>query len=131
MNELTLKNGTKSIRFVISYDNYSRGWCELFFRSGKTKLRLGANDATTVFSKLMIGFLSSNNRKCFSYSSIEMFTIMNVMDSHAVIAGREVDDVLELFFLSTEGEVMPLMYVTDEIKADWITKIVSFMITKT
>ena len=79
----------------------------------------------------MIGFLSLNNRKFFSYSGMEMFTILNVMGSHAVIAGRGVDDVLELIFLNTKGEVIPLMCVTDKIKVDWITEIVSFLKTKT
>ena len=130
IKELTLKNGTKSIRFVISYDNYSGGWCELYFHDGSRELKLGANDEETVFSKLMIGFLSLNNRKFFSYSGMEMFTILYVMP-HAIIAGRGVDDVLELIFLNTKGEVIPLMCVTDKIKVDWITEIVSFLKTKT
>ena len=126
MHELTLKSETKSIRFVIS----ENGWCQLYFHDGSKALKLGANDEKTVFSKLILGFLCLHNRNYFTYSGMEMFTIMNIMDSHATIAGREINNTLELLFLNPEGQVMPLMYLSEDLKSEWITQIISFLTDK-
>lgn len=125
--ELTLKNGESSLRFVVSCEDYSDGWCQLYYHSGSEEIKLGANDQKTVFAGLMTGFLSLRNREYFTYSGVEMYTVMNVMDSHAVIAAREADDLLELIFLSTEGEIVPLMSLTDETKTEWVKSIISFL----
>lgn len=127
MNELTLSCGESYLRFDVSYETFRYGWCQLYFYDGGKELKLGADSQEAVFSKLITGFISTGDKKRFTYSGLEMFTVMNLMDSHAVIAGREQDGALELIFISTQGEVTPLMRLTDETKAKWITEIISFL----
>ena len=126
-NELILKSENKAIRFAISYDNTIKGgWCELIFCDGSKKIKLGGYDTKTIFSKLLIGFLPLKERNYFTYSGMKLFTVMCI-SPHAVIAGREDDDRLKLFFIDTQGKIFPLLYITDEIKIKWISEIISFL----
>lgn len=127
MRELELKCGQTSVRLEIACDVLPNGWCTIYYYDGDSELRLGANDAKTVFTKLLTGLSRISDRAFFIYQDVELFTVMNVMDSHSTIAGREADDRLELFHISTDGEITKLACLTDEIKRQWITDVISFL----
>ncbi len=59
---------------------------------------------------------------------MELFTVFNLMGSHAVVAGKERDnDGIELIFLSNEGNVIPMVTLsTGDIK-EWVNQLIKFM----
>lgn len=124
MDKIELKVDNKMLRLIISENN----WCQIYFVEDDKNIKLGANSLNIIISKLLISFLPFQNNNFFWYSGLEMFTIMNLMDSHSVIAGHiKSENELELIFLDTAGKVVPLMSLTTEIEKNWITQICTLL----
>lgn len=125
MDGIILSVEKKSLKLLPEKNN----WCQVYF-IGDKDIRLGANSIDKVISGLLIAFLPHQNKKAFYYGGLKLFTIINLMDSHSVIAGHvKTEDRLELIFLNSEGNVIPMMTLTTEIKADWIVQICTFLTT--
>ncbi len=126
MDELNLKQENKMIKVLLLHND----WCQLFFKDGNIEIKLGATTIDRFSSKLIISFLSLNDRNFFIYSGMKLFSIVNLMDSHAVIAGRYKDKLLELVFLDTNGNVVPMMKLTEKTMVEWINEIICFISRK-
>lgn len=123
MYELNLKQENKMIKVLLLHDD----WCQVFFKDDNMEIKLGANTIDKFSSNLIISFLSLNDRSFFIYSEMKLFSIVNLMDSHAVIAGRYKGKLLELIFLDTNGNVVPMMNLTEKTMVKWINKMICFI----
>ncbi len=87
----------------------------------KEEKRLGGETIERILSGMMGGFMEIKDREWFTYHELEMYTITTLQDSHSVLAGCK-DEVgnLELIFLDTWGNIIPLMKLTTEDKINWI-----------
>lgn len=59
---------------------------------------------------------------------MKLFTVITLMDSHSVIAGYYKNKQLELFFIDTSGNIIPMMSLSLEIETEWIKEIISFIL---
>ena len=123
MDVIELKADEKMLKLTIT-DNE---WCQVYLVEDKEEIRLGANGFCRILSKFVITFMPSQ-KKYFQYGGIEMFTIMNLMDSHSVVAGRKKSETeLELIFIDTNGNIRPMMTVTTEVEVDWIKQLCKYL----
>ena len=59
-----------------------------------------------------------------------LFTISNLMDSHSVIAGKYINDDLELIHLDTYGKKFYLCSLNENQRIDWIKQIFKSIASK-
>lgn len=124
MDELELEAHGGKVKLI----NHNRTWCELYLLANGQDIFLGENSLDTIISKLLIAFIPEKDRKHFTYQDMEMFTVFNLMGPHAVVAGKERDNFgIELIFLSTEGNVIPMVTLSVEDIKEWISKLIKFM----
>ena len=102
--------------------------CTMYHIKDGKVMRLGEETLDRILSKLIVGFLEIEDRKFFTYSGLEMYTVVILMASPSVLAAQiEEPGVLRLIFLDTPGNVFPLMRLTTEDKINWITQISEHM----
>jgi len=69
------------------------------------------------------------DRSYFSYQNMELFTVVNLMGPHAVVAAREMgNNEIEFMFLSNNGEIIPMLTLSEEKMKEWINIIVCFLV---
>lgn len=124
MDELELEAHGGKVKLI----NHNRSWCELYLLANGQDIFLGGNSLDTIISKLLIAFIPEKDRKHFTYQDMEMFTVFNLMGPHAVVAGKERDNFgIELIFISTKGNVIPMVTLSIEDIKEWISKLIKFM----
>ncbi len=112
MEQLNLKVKDKTLQFVIKHPCSESYWCELFLVDETNNIRLGADSLDIILSRLLIAFLPAKNRKFFEYQSQKMFSIINLMEPHFVIAGVERENLgLELILIDSN---IGLNYMDEE-----------------
>lgn len=122
--ELILKKDNKFLKFVV----INKFWYELYLCENNIKIKLGANSPDRIFDGLITSFLPVEERKYFMFSNMKLFTVMNLMDSHSTIAGYYKNKQLELFFIDTSGNIIPMMSLSLETETEWIKEIISFIL---
>ncbi len=123
MEELELESYGRIIKIII----HDATWCEVHLLVNGKDITLGENCLDKIISKLLISFIHERDRSYFTYQDMELFSVFNLMGPHAVVAGKEIDDYgIELIFLSNEGKVIPLVYLSKEDMKKWITKLIKF-----
>lgn len=124
MDELELEAHGRKVKLIIQ----DVTWCELYLLADNQVIYLGGERLNVIISQLLISFIPEKDRKYFTYQDMELFTVFNLMGPHAVVAGRERDNFgIELIFLSTEGNVIPMVTLSIEDKKEWISKLIKFM----
>ena len=92
------------------------------------RTRLGGETIERILSRLVISFMEIEDRKFFNYHEFEMYTITTLQGSPSVLAGRiDESGELELVFLDTPGNIIPLMKLTMADKVKWITQIFEYL----
>ncbi|MCM1091745.1 MAG: hypothetical protein NC413_12945 [Muribaculum sp.] len=126
MNEINLEADGKTLK--LTYEVQDRiVWCEVCFVKDGVSTMLAGDTIERILSKLVIGFMEVEDRIYFNYRGFEMYTIA-VLQPHSVLAGRiDKSGELELVFLDTPGNIIPLMKLTTEDKLNWITQIFEHM----
>lgn len=122
--ELILKKDNKFLKFTV----INKFWYEIYLCENYMEIKLGANSPDRIFCGLITSFLPVEERKYFTFSNMKLFTVMNLMDSHSTIAGYYKNNMLELFFIDTSGNIIPMMSLSPEIETEWIKEIISFII---
>lgn len=122
--ELILKKDNKFLKFVV----VNKFWYELYLCENNMEIKLGANSPDRIFDGLITSFLPVEERKYFMFSNMKLFTVVNLMDSHSTIAGYYKNNQLELVFIDTIGNIMPMMSLSAEIETEWIKEIISFIL---
>ena len=124
MDELELEAHGGKVKLI----NHNRSWCELYLLANGQDIFLGGNSLDTIISKLLISFIPEKDRKHFTYQDMELFHVFNLMGPLAVVAGKERDNFgIELIFISTEGNVIPMVTLSIEDIKEWISKLIEFM----
>lgn len=128
MGELELVVNRKGLKLVIE----NKSWCRVYLIDNEIVVMLGANSLEKIVSKLLIAFVNMENKKYFTYQGIKMFTVLNMMEPHSVIAGKLRNDLgLELVVLDKEGNIVPIVSLLMENIVEWIEKLTIFMINYT
>lgn len=122
--KLILKKDNKFLKFVV----INKLWYEIYLCENNMEIKLGANSPDRIFCSLITSFLLVEERKYFTFSNMKLFTVMNLMDSHSVIAGYYKNKQLELVFIDSSGNIIPMMSLSSEIEAEWIKEIISFIL---
>ena len=105
-----------------------KGWSNIFFIKDDIKVKLGANGLSKIITKLLDALSSSTERKYMIYKEIEIFTIFYLMEPHATIAGRDLDNSeLELICIEDGGNVLPLVVLSNDDKIRWIKQLKGLM----
>ena len=121
MDEIELYAGKNGIKLVV----HEQQWCEMYLIQNNIITRLGADSMHVVISKLLIAFVSMQNRKYFRNS--ELFGVMALMDPLTTIAGRDNNSELELFCIKDGGNIIPLVTLSgDDIKR-WVKQLKDVM----
>lgn len=117
MDEIELLVGDKKIKIVVKQN----GWSDIYFIKDNTNVKLGANGISKIISKLVTAFDTSLDRKYVHYKGIKIFTIFCLMEPHATIAGRSVNDSeLELLCIEDNGNVLPLVTLSEGDMKRWL-----------
>ena len=128
VDELVLESHGKMIKMLI----HDKLWCEVYLIRDDGDVALGGERLDKINSGLLIASVSPKERKYFIYQNMELFTVFNLMGPHAVVAGREKDNCeIELIFLSNEGNVMPMLTLSNDDIKEWINKITKIMTEQT
>ena len=110
MDEIELVVGNKKIKIEISNEE----WCRVYCVNDDSIINLGADSLKVIISKLLFAY-DINNRKYVSYKGMEIFSIINLMEPHISIVGKDVGDSgLELLCIEDGGNVIPLMTLEQE-----------------
>ena len=129
MEQLNLKVKDKSLQFVIKHPCSESYWCELFLVDETNNIRLGADSLDIILSRLLIAFLPAKNRKFFEYQSQKMFSIINLMEPHFVIAGVERENLgLELILIDSNEKIISSIHLFRDNIEEWIENIISFLV---
>ena len=124
MDELELEAHGGKVKLII----HDGTWCELYLLANGQDIFLGESSLDRIIPKLLIAFIPEKDRKHFTYQDMEMFHVFNLMGPHAVVAGKERDNFgIELIFISTEGNVIPMVTLSIEDMKEWISKLINFM----
>lgn len=124
MDELVLESHGKMIKMLI----HDKIWCEVYLIRDDGGVVLGGERLDKIISDLLIAIVSKKERRYFIYQNMELFTVFNLMGPHAVVAGREKDNCgIELIFLSSEGNVMPMLTLSNDDMKEWINKMTKIM----
>ena len=92
-------------------------------------IRLGADSLDIILSRLLIAFLPAKNRKFFEYQSQKMFSIINLMEPHFVIAGVERENLgLELILIDSNEKIISSIHLFRDNIEEWIENIISFLV---
>lgn len=126
MDELVLEACEKKIKMII----HNRAWCQMYLLENDNAIILGENSLEIIISKLLNSFVPEKKRKYFIYNNEKLFTVVNLMGSHAVIAAKESEDFgIELIFLSNEGNMIPMVTLYREDIKEWINKLIKFIVS--
>ena len=125
MDELILF--TTQLNFIIKY---SSNWSDIYISKNDSIKKLGSQALDVLISDIIISFLNIKDRKYFEYMGDRLFTISNLMDSHSVIAGKYINDDLELIHLDTYGKKFYLCSLNENQRIDWIKQIFKSIISK-
>ena len=124
MDELELEAHGGKVKLII----HDGTWCELYLLANGQDIFLGESSLDRIIPKLLISFIPEKDRKHFTYQDMELFTVFNLMGPHAVVAGKERDNFgIELIFISTKGNVIPMVTLSIEDIKEWISKLIKFM----
>ena len=124
MDELLLEAHGGKVKLII----HDGTWCELYLLANGQDIYLGGNSLDTIIPKLLISFIPEKDRKHYIYQDMELFTVFCLMGPHAVVAGRERDNFgIELIFIGTKGNVIPLVTLSIEDIKEWINKLIKYM----
>ena len=119
MDEIELVVGNKKIKIEISNEE----WCRVYCVNDDSIINLGADSLKVIISKLLFAF-DINNRKYVSYKGMEIFSIINLMEPHISIVGKDVGDSgLELLCIEDGGTVIPLMTLEEEDIKRWMQQL--------
>lgn len=126
MAEIDLEAEGKILKLIYKITD-TLVWCEVYFVKDGVETRVGAETIERILSRLVISFMETEDRLYFNYGGFEMYQIA-ILQSHSVLAGR-VDESgeLELVFLDTPGNIIPLMKLTTDDKVKWITQIFGYL----
>lgn len=124
MEEIELVANERQIKIQIQNRNY----CFLYLIIKEESVFLGENSLDKVLIGLLTSFLSDKNRNYFSYQGInEMMHVFNLMGPLSSVLGKEESDSgLKLFYVSKDGELSPLILLTEEDKIKWIGEIIEY-----
>ena len=124
MDELELEAHGGKVKLII----HDGTWCELYLLANGQDIFLGESSLDRIIPKLLIAFIPEKDRKHFTYQDMEMFHVFNLMGPLAVVAGKERDNFgIELIFISTKGNVIPMVTLSIEDIKEWISKLIKFM----
>ncbi len=125
MDTISLDSHGKILDLVI----HKRSWCEIYLQTEDGKMALGGNSLELVITKLLYSFMFEKDRSYFSYQNMELFTVVNLMGPHAVVAAREKgNNEIEFMFLSNNGEIIPMLTLSEEKMKEWINIVVCFLV---
>lgn len=124
LEEIELVANERQIKIQIQNRNY----CFLYLIIKEESVFLGENSLDKVLIGLLTSFLSDKNRNYFSYQGInEMMHVFNLMGPLSSVLGKEESDSgLKLFYVSKDGELSPLILLTEEDKIKWIGEIIEY-----
>lgn len=125
MDEIELLVDDKKIKIVVKQN----GWSYIYLVKDDANVKLGANGMSRIIPKLVTAFDSSLDRKYIHYKGLKIFTIFHLMEPHATIAGRCVNDSkLELLCIRDDGSVLPLVVLSDDDKIRWVKQLKDSML---
>lgn len=118
MDELVLSSENDKDKLIIVIKNGN--WSEVYIEHEKKRIKLGSQGLDNILYGIILSFLNIRERSLFQYLDYNLFTIVNLMDSHSVIAGRYIKDKLELYHLETRGKLQYLLSLNELSRINFI-----------
>lgn len=123
MVELIMSAGQKKIIFCPNSDY----WSTVFFEKDDIKEKIGAQSLDKILFGFILAFMNVNEKKFFTYQKSELFTIVNLVDSLSVVAGRYVDDDLEIYHIQTDGNLVWLLTLDEKQRINFTQDVFKFI----
>lgn len=125
MDKIELFAGDKKIKIVVK----KNGWSNIYFISDNKNIKLGANGVSKIVSKLLIALDSEGEKKYIQYKGLRIFTVFCLMEPHATIAGRGINNSeLELLCIKDNGDIIPLVSLSINDIERWTIQLTDFIL---
>ncbi|MDE7251741.1 MAG: hypothetical protein K2O32_02185 [Acetatifactor sp.] len=126
MAEINLEADGKTLQLLYGISDVMV-WCQVYLVKDGVRTSLGAETIDRILPRLVISFMDIEDRKFFNYRGLELYPITNLQPL-STLAGRiDESGELELVFLDTPGNIIPLMKLTTDDKVKWITQIFEYL----
>ena len=123
MTELSLSSDKEKLIIKTRNNN----WSDVYIEKNSKRVKLGSQSLDTILYSFIISFIELSDRTFFEYLDYKLFTVVNLMDSHSVIAGRYHENNIELYHLDTNGNVQYLLSLSEPQRIKFIKETCSII----